>query len=73
MRSYGTVQQAVYAAAYSARVITGGNSSDVEPGNVGEEVDPRLFGASAEVLDTIAGRLKEYSCQFGRLEEAVDR
>lgn len=74
MRSYRMVQQTVYGAAYSARAIAGGHSpSDIERGDEGEEVDPRLFGASPEVLDTMIERLKEYSSQFGRLGEAVDR
>lgn len=67
------VQQAVYWAAYSAHAVADGHSSDVEAATEGEEVDPRLFGASAEVLDWMTERLKDCSGQFGRLEEAVDR
>lgn len=72
MRSNRTVQQTVYWAAYSARAAVDGHSSDVAADGE-REVDPGLFGASAKDLETVAGRFKECSGQFGRLEEAADR
>lgn len=67
------VQQAVYWTAYNARTVAGGHTGDVDADYDGEDVDPRLFGASAEVLDTMIERLKGCSYQFGRLEEAAER
>lgn len=68
------VQQAVYWAAYRApRAVTEGHMSDADADEERKEADPRLFGSSAEVLDTMTARLKECSYQFGRLEEAVER
>lgn len=73
MKSYKMVQQAVYWVAYRARAVAGEHIADVDADNEGEQADPRLFGASSEVLDTMTRRLKECSYQFGRLEEAVER
>lgn len=67
------VQQTVYWAAYNARAVTGGHASKAQQNNESEEVDPRLFGASAEVVNMMASSLKECSSHFGRLEEAVER
>lgn len=73
MGSYKVVQQAVYWTAHNARAVAGGRTGDVDADDEGGDVDPRLFGASAEVLDTMIGRLKECSYQFRRLEEVVER
>lgn len=67
------VQQAVYWAAYRAHAVAGGYMSQIDADNEGEEADPRLFGASADVVEAMTGRLKECSYQFGRSEEAVER
>lgn len=73
MRSHRMVQQTVYGAAFRAIVFAGQHSSDAEPNSEIDKDDPKMFGASDEVLDTMTRRLKEYSCQFSRLEEAANR
>lgn len=65
--------QAVYEAAYDARAAALEHVGDVDAGYEGEDVDPRLLGASEKVLDTIQGNLTAGSYQFELMEEAVAR
>lgn len=75
MGSYRMFEQAIYGAAPRRNEIAacGRDLDDVERDSEGEQANPRLIGASTAVLGTMAARLEEYSCQFERLEEVVDR
>lgn len=73
-RSYRMFEQAVYGKAYCQSTFTpDGHSSGAESDKEDTGVDLRLNGASAEVLNTMAACLKNRSCQYERLEEAIDR
>lgn len=66
-------EQAVYGKAYSQSATPGERFNGAEPDGEDTGICPRLNGASTEVMDTMAGCIKNRSCQYDRLEEALNR
>lgn len=79
MRSYGIFEQAIYRTAESrGETTTCGEDSKsdlFERDREGGHVNPRLTGRApnTEVLVAMEARLQEFSSQFERLEDVVER
>lgn len=65
-------QQTMFSEASNSGAVAGGSSRHVKAGDEAE-VDPRLSGASVEILKTMPRRIEECMSQFGRLEAAAER
>ncbi|CAB1103083.1 unnamed protein product [Ectocarpus sp. CCAP 1310/34] len=72
MQAYRQFEQAVYRTAYLESSDAGGLPSENEAG-IRTACSCRVREASMAVVDTMASRINNHSCDFERLEDAADR
>ncbi|CAN0540462.1 unnamed protein product, partial [Ectocarpus sp. 12 AP-2014] len=72
MQAYREFEQAVYKTAYLESSDAGGLPSENEAG-IRTACSSRVREASMAVVDTMASRINNHSCDFARLEDVADR